>query len=111
MSNFINNTRSSYAYCAEGIHEATGRDCSMLTAEQMDEVGMAAERAWLDWEWAEVAEIVTRLGMDVSAADEVSDEHKARVKQAQSNVKACKATTENELVGLYVGGFYDDYSL
>jgi hypothetical protein len=98
MCNYTNNTRSTYADWAETIQEATGYDCSMLTAEQMDEVGMAAERAWCDWEWAEA-----KLDGD--------EEYNARVRLARANVKACGATSENEMVGSYVGGFYDDYGI
>jgi len=44
--------RSGYADSADYIKELTGLDCTTLNAAQMDEVGMAVERAQLAWDWS-----------------------------------------------------------
>ena len=42
--------KSGYADMAEWIHENTDRDCTGLTAEQMDTVGMALENGGNSWD-------------------------------------------------------------
>ena len=88
---------SSYKEYADYLSEL-GYDCSNLSVEQMDEVGMAAERAQHDWDWAQ-------------ASSDGSEDRDLKVLEAKQNVAASDAQSEDELVARYVGGFYDDYGL
>ena len=74
-----------------------------LTFEQFEELGMAIERAQLDWDWSQ---------LDV---DEEKEESRInRAKQAKSDVRACfefadEEPNESMLIAAYVGGFTCDY--
>jgi len=88
---------SPYADYAESLLEF-GFDCATLTDEQMDTVGMAAENAWLNWDWA--------------TADDEGDEVRAsRIIEAKDAVAACGAETEGEMIALCVGIWFDDFGI
>ena len=91
-------THSTYRDWSSTINEATGRDCSALNDSQMDEVGMAAERASLEWGWAH-------------ASSNGEDDRAASISAAKQNVECCSAESENDLIGACVGIFFDDYGL
>ena len=95
---------SSYADWAEELARL-GFDCSNLTDDQMDEIGMAYERADLEWHWASVNEKDWRKGSFTR------EYYAARITEAKIAVAACGAETLNEMVCLYVGGIWDDLRL
>ena len=85
---------SSYAHWAEELNKL-GYDCSGLTRCEMDEVGMAAENAVLDWDWA--------------TADDEGDERRARrIVEAKNQVECTNCSTEDEMICNSVGATFDD---
>jgi hypothetical protein len=94
---------STYAEYAEDL-KALGFDCSKLSDEQMDECGMAAERATNDWGWAHA---VVDADDDYITVEEQLD----YISKAKGEVEAADAESENEMIGRYVGGFYSDYNI
>lgn len=90
--------KSSYHDMAVFIQEVTGYDCTVLTEYQMDMIGMSAENAILDIDWAK-GELT---------GDSKTD---SRIKKAISNIKESCADTENEYISLCVGGTYDSFNL
>jgi hypothetical protein len=103
-TDYINNAKgndkmmnSVYADNAESLL-ALGFDCTLLTDQQMDTVGMAAENAELDWDWA--------------TANSNNDEDRiSRITEAKDAVEACGAETENEMIALHVGILFDDFGI
>ena len=88
----INN--SLYAHWAEDLNKL-GYDCSGLTDDEMNQVGRAAERAVLDWDWA--------------TADWEGDERRARrIGEAKDAVHCTNCSTEDEMIGNSVGATLDE---
>lgn len=86
-----------------------GFKCHLLTDDQMDEIGMAAERAQLDWDWSTASP-------DDCNAYNTREETVARIEAAQGDIAGVfmcsdETPTEDSLVAAYVGGFYCDYGI
>lgn len=95
---------SSYADSAEELARL-GFDCSSLTDDQMTDIGMAYERADVEWSWAGADEKDWRNG------GWTREYYTARIYEAKVAVGACGAETLDEMVCLYVGGMWDDLRL
>lgn len=94
---------SSYADMAPYIKEVTGHDCSKLTNEQMDEIGMAAERALWIWEWHNIT--------DLSDDSRISNRNRALAEVKSVFEHKDTAPNEDDLVIAYVGGMWDQLGL
>jgi len=75
-----------------------GFDCSKLTDDQMDQVGMAAENAGLDWDWA-------------TADDEGCEDRASRIIQAKDQVECTGCLSEDEMIANSVGATFDDLGI
>lgn len=97
---------SSYSDYADYILEMTGYDCSSLTDDQMDAVGMAAENAETYWEWAHAdeAEVSKQYPNGVNGVTVAQ-----QIAQAKSYTEGCE--TLKECLGAYVGGAWDSLGL
>ena len=91
---------SLYADQAARIKKLTGYDCRVLTDAQMDDIGMAAERADLDFDWSKAKN------------EQACEERAKRISAAKYNIKSVTGESKpllRDVMGAYVGGFYEDY--
>jgi hypothetical protein len=72
-----------------------GYDCSGLTDYEMNQVGQAAERAVLDWDWA-------------TADDEGDGIRAKRIVEAKDAVNCTNCSTEDEMISNSVGATLDE---
>jgi hypothetical protein len=85
---------SLYANWAEDLNKL-GYDCSGLTDDEMNQVGQAAERAFLNWDWA--------------TADDEGDERRARrIGEAKDAVHYANCSTEDEMISNSVEATLDE---
>ena len=75
-----------------------GFDCGKLTDDQMDQVGMSAENAGLDWDWA-------------TADDEGCEDRANRIIQAKDQVECTGCSSEDEMIQNAVGAAFDDMGI
>jgi hypothetical protein len=88
---------SVYDNMKEGL-ATLGFDCSNLTDDQMDQVGMNAENAGLDWDWA-------------TADDEGCETRVRRIIQAKEAVECTGCMSEGEMIANAVGATFDDLGI